>query len=290
MKKKNLLFAALLLVAGGGTGAVAQSPAQGDGYMDVTADYLQNADFETEPIAFQTVGGTPNPLATASSDGRAYEVPGWTGPEKKDAWARWGTAKYGMDLGSPDVLNGIVFPYESERKGAYLALSGAYEGEATQYQTVTLPPGNYALVYEAYNMGVENGVGKNFFGFEPQDGTAVYSARTSYPAEWITDTVFISLSSESTVNVKIGLRGIGGGSGSQAKLAVDNVRLLYKELGAEQLAAPLAEAAALLEAAEGMNYAKTALEKAVADANAYMESSTGNLLDVLNALSPWPKP
>ena len=206
---------------------------------DVTATYLVNADFETAPIAFLGTGNSINPDAASlqlSSSGlgvRVYVPIGWIaecgtpGSGGNAQYARLATGLFGVDYSSiPDALNGVEFP-TSDRTGAFLALSGGYGTTPRLVQNVILPAGQYDLQYDVYDQN-PNKAFTNLFGFVPNSGTAVYDDVTSFTVSaWETRTVSFTLDALTTGKISIGLTGNGSGSGSNAHLAVDNIKLFF---------------------------------------------------------------
>ena len=206
---------------------------------DVTATYVNNADFETAPIAFLGTGNTVNPdaasrqLASSGLGIRVYVPTGWTaecgtpGSGGNAQYTRLATGLFGVDYTSiPDPLNGVEFP-TSDRTGAFLALSGGYGTTPRLVQNVILPAGQYVLQYDVYDQN-PNKTFTNLFGFVPNSGTAVYDNVTSFTVSaWETRTVSFTLDALTSGKISIGITGNSSGSGSNAHLAIDNIKLFY---------------------------------------------------------------
>ncbi len=254
---------------------------------DVTDTYIRNAGFEEDPVTFPTADGRVNPNSVQYSNSglgsRVYEVPDWTVTIAGGEWCRMATGKYGINYTSvPDALNGTVFP-TTDRTGAYLALSGAYGSTATLTQQVTLPPGNYQLIFDVYNIN-PGSTFTNLFGFEPDNGTPVYSEQKDYPAQWSTGTVSFDISKETTGRIRIGIQGNSSGSGSNARLAVDNIKILYKEIDVSYLVSKIEEAKAVLALDNGIKYAADALQYEIDNAETIVENG-GDIIDAVDKLN-----
>ncbi|MDR0542375.1 MAG: FIVAR domain-containing protein [Dysgonamonadaceae bacterium] len=229
MKKQLFLAYAMLSALLSSTTLQAQT--------DVTAQYLTNADFETAPIAYEGPGNTLNPAATLLSSsglGSRVVVPaGWTaecgtpGSGGNAQYARLATGLFGVNYTSiPDAFNGVKFP-TSDRTGAFLALSGGYGTTPRLVQSVTLPAGVYQLQYDVYDQN-PNYAFTNLFGFVPNSGTAVYDNITQFTASaWETRTVSFTLDALTAGKISIGITGNSSGSGANAHLAIDNIKLFF---------------------------------------------------------------
>ncbi|GAO28925.1 hypothetical protein JCM15548_11069 [Geofilum rubicundum JCM 15548] len=189
---------------------------------------LVNPGFDVEPITFTESNGTANGTALVAT--RIYDVPGWN-EELVSAWGRIATANYGITFDAiPDVLNGTTPPatdMAGSTEGAALKLSGSWGSPAVVTQDVTLPAGNYELSFEVINMSAGLSIGINQFGFVPNEGDAVYGTTTLFEDVWTTETVAFSLDAETAGKLSIGFEGVGAGTGSNGKLYIDNVNLVY---------------------------------------------------------------
>jgi hypothetical protein len=207
---------------------------------EVTALYLQNADFEVAPIVFTNASGatTLTPVArTGDGIASVYDIPGWT--EVYSSWARIGSVMCGLAMTSANVIlsgcsgcGSFTAPGnpQGDAAGSCVVLSGAWSGAAMLKQPTTQPlaAGKYALVYATHNIASSTAVGANRFGVEFSNGTSVYGAKTAFPqGVWQTDTVNFNVLAENTVDICAGLVGTNAGSSSNAFIYVDDIRLLY---------------------------------------------------------------
>ena len=116
---------------------------------EVTATYLKNADFDSQPTFTDNSGETEAELS-----GRAYLIEGWT-KESNDDWFRAATSNYGLEFESiPDALNSVNPPandINGEAEGAVLMMSAAWGNTAQMSQSVSLPAGTYELSYDVLN-------------------------------------------------------------------------------------------------------------------------------------------
>ncbi len=229
MKTKSWILTLVALLAFAGN-VMAQT--------DVTATYLTNADFSS---------GTPinNGVCTYGKDmatnGTTYygaqPIEGWTN-------ASVGTTDSGYENSK---LAGALYQYGS---GKWLAGTGtkvpatAPNGEAghaaglcavwggsIQYtQALTLPAGNYTIIFDVYNASDNHGSGKlistNLFGFKADAGTTYYAPNNTFAIEqWTTISVSFSLAAETAGSVSMGFVGPGGNA-DMPHLFVDNVKIL----------------------------------------------------------------
>jgi hypothetical protein len=289
MKKRTFLAFAMLF-------ALLSSALQAQ--TDVTATYLTNPDFETAPIAFPTADGIANPeatrYATSGYGSRIYVPTGWdlvipanTGGNAQYAYLA--TGLFGVDYTTvPEPLNGVEFP-TSDRTGAFLALTGAWSAAPRLAQNVTLPAGQYTLQYDAYDKN--NGKTLvNYFGFVPDDGTAIYGAETAFTTSWATYSVSFTLTEVTAGKISIGITGTNTGATSSANLAVDNIKLFFTDLNTGlnlTLTSLIATATALKDStAVPDTFDKTAIETAIANATAALASNDVddkfNAIDELN--------
>lgn len=206
---------------------------------EVTGLYLQNTDFETAPIVFtNTLGTTTLTPVARTGDGIAsvYDIPCWT--EVYSSWARIGSVTCGLAMTSANIIlsgsssSNFTAPGNSrgEADGASVVLSGAWSGTAMLRQPTAQPlaAGKYALVYATCNIASTTAVDANRFGVEFSNGTSIYGTKTAFPqGVWQADTVKFNVLTEDIVDVCAGLVGVNAGSGSNAFIYVDEVRLLY---------------------------------------------------------------
>ena len=208
MKKLNRLFAILIAVLGVGS-LSAQT--------DVTNTYLTNAGFDDNS---SWITGNVAQATTKAAKG-------WTATSSGDTWWYGGAVNYGSSC----TVNSVTPPAknpEGNADGGALGLSAGWGCTVTYKQEVTLPAGVYTLSYKAYNANTGATQANNYIGFTSSSVT-VYGKTTNFTANtWVEESVTFMLSSQTTGNISVGMGAISGGSGSNAKLFVDGVKLSYK--------------------------------------------------------------
>lgn len=208
MKKLNKLFAILFAVLG-----VTTLKAQ----TDVTSQYLTNAGFD-DNSSWITSNVSQKTIKAAK---------GWTATSSGDTWYYGGAVNYG----SSRTINSVTPPAknpEGNADGGALGISAGWGCTVTYKQEVTLPAGVYTLSYKAYNANTGATQANNYIGFTSSSVT-VYGKTTNFTANtWVEESVTFALSSQTTGNISVGMGAISGGSGANAKLFVDGVKLSYK--------------------------------------------------------------
>ena len=218
--KRKLLLAALCVVGaiGGGNSLMAQT--------DVTSQYLTNADFDTNPNV--TSSGVSTEATTFYANGTTivYNVDGWTAAASVPNNAAFGgTFTYGSS-GTNNGVSNIGVDKFGKNSGAALGLSSGWGNYPKYTQEVTLPAGNYKLTLDAINRADTKTINKNYFGWEPEGGDAVYSTQTSFEQNvWYTISVEFTLENTTKGKISVGLVGGTAGSASTGKLFVDNVKI-----------------------------------------------------------------
>ena len=191
---------------------------------DVTSTYLSNAGFDN---SCNYLSGGSETVSTADP-GNLSPVTGWT-IGLLPAWSAGGTFEYGW---SGD-FNGASAP-ASGSDGATGTDHGAMGltvgwGQGVSYtQAVTLPEGKYDIVFAANFQGVSS-MGSNITGWAPNSGSDIFSDLNSASLGiWVTDTVSFTLYGETAGNIQVGMQATASaGSGSNARLFVDYVKILY---------------------------------------------------------------
>ena len=179
----------------------------------------KNWDFEAdeaEAIGVRTYAKD----VTGDEKSQCQEVTGWTlGVENGDARAA-GTYAYGSEayLGGAGYL--APETGANGEAGKALGLVSVWGADTYYTQKVTLPSGNYQLVADVYNAGgtaaVTNRLGAN----------GVYSENTTYPVgEWTKETIAFALTEKTEIEISVGYKSNGGGSGSNPHLFYDNINI-----------------------------------------------------------------
>lgn len=256
-----------------------------DGQTDITARYLQNADFETSPIFTEsngTANGTQVNLGTELAQG--YQIPGWN-MALNSVWSRSATAKYGITFETiPAVLNAVNPPISDmngKADGHVLMLSGGWTSEVILTQDVTLPAGIYELVYDVLNLASGKPLGVNYFGFVPNEGTPVYSTTLNYGGQWTTEKVTFTLKERTSGKISLGLKAVNKISTDNARLAVDNVKLLSNPVNNTTLAEAISSAKwILVPGCPGEAY----LQNAIDVAQAIYDRGDATITEILRAV------
>lgn len=201
MKRFLMILWAMLLTS---VGVVAQT--------DVTSQYLVNADFST--------GWTTTNVGQAT----VSNVEGWTGASTGDTWFYGGAISYagGVTINSSTISAG---PDESTTGGA-LGLSVGWGTTVRYTQEVTFAPGRYRISYKAYNANNDARQVYNYIGFVDSNGTGHYGKINNFlPATWMEESITLELTSTTSGNISVGIGAVTGGSGANAKLFIDNIKI-----------------------------------------------------------------
>ena len=220
MRKVKLWLLTLLMAVGGVESVKAQT--------DVTDTYITNAGFDNESD-FQT---------SIAVDGSAhrYAVNGWTneGGTQYSSGGTIGFAKGGK-------INGASIPStnsDGTTSGGALAIQVAWASNVFYKQTVTLPAGNYNLIFKVNNVGKNAQFEKDPVMFSFITGNSSFSGNVhSYPVNtWTTQTITFALATESEGTIKIGYKGVSNqGSSATPKLVIDYVKAVYNSNYTETL-------------------------------------------------------
>jgi len=198
---------------------------------DVTSQYLTNAGFDTNPNV--TADGVSAGATTAYSNGTTivYNVDGWTTANSTNGNASFsGTFTYGATGQNCGVTNINVDKF-GKSAGAALGLASGWNDVAKYTQTVTLPAGEYKLIFDVINRNGSKDIVENYMGWEPNGEAAQYCAQTSFEQNvWYTISTTFTLNAATTGNISVGVKGGTAGSGTTAKLFVDNVRIYRMDL------------------------------------------------------------
>ena len=251
---------------------------------EVTATYLKNADFESQPTFTDNSGETEAELS-----GRAYLIEGWT-KESNDDWFRAATSNYGLEFESiPDALNSVNPPandINGEAEGAVLMMSAAWGNTAQMSQSVSLPAGTYELSYDVLNQNAGRSIETNLFGFIPEEGTPVYGTTTTFSNTWTTETVKFTLNDATQGKISIGIKALSKGSGDNGKLAIDNIKLYFTAAKLSDLEAAIRTAQeATADGSAGESYMKTAIAQAQEIYEKGDKATASEILTVIDALN-----
>lgn len=251
---------------------------------EVTATYLKNADFDSQPTFTDNSGETEAKLS-----GRAYLIEGWT-KESNDDWFRAATSNYGLEFESiPDALNSVNPPandINGEAEGAVLMMSAAWGNTAQMSQSVSLPAGTYELSYDVLNQNAGRSIETNLFGFIPEEGTPVYGTTTTFSNTWTTETVKFTLNDATQGKISIGIKALSKGSGDNGKLAIDNIKLYFTATKLSDLEAAIRTAQeATADGSAGESYMKTAIAQAQEIYEKGDKATASEILTAIDALN-----
>ncbi|MBR1789499.1 MAG: dockerin type I repeat-containing protein [Bacteroidaceae bacterium] len=203
MKRTFSLLATLALMLCGMTGTA---------QTDVTSQYLANAGFDT--------GWTTSDIAQNT----VSNVEGWNGASTGDTWFYGGALSYagGVKINSVSLGAGP----DGNTSGGALGLSAGWGTSIRYTQAVTLSPGRYRISYKAYNANTAAFQCHNYIGFAESNGTTHYGTVHNFPAEqWTEETITLELTSPTSGTVSVGMGAVSGGSGANAKLFVDYIKI-----------------------------------------------------------------
>lgn len=251
---------------------------------EVTATYLKNADFDSQPTFTDNSGETEAELS-----GRAYLIEGWT-KESNDDWFRAATSNYGLEFESiPDALNSVNPPandINGEAEGAVLMMSAAWGNTAQMSQSVSLPAGTYELSYDVLNQNAGRSIETNLFGFIPEEGTPIYGTTTTFSNTWTTETVKFTLNDATQGKISIGIKALSKGSGDNGKLAIDNIKLYFTATKLSDLEAAIRTAQeATADGSAGESYMKTAIAQAQEIYEKGDKATASEILTAIDALN-----
>ena len=193
---------------------------------DVTNQYLKNAGFDDQ-TSWVTEGNVGNNNALAVAD--------WTATTSGADW--FYSAAFGY--GSVATINNVAAPAvnpEGIAEGGALGISVGW-GCTVQYkQDVKLPAGVYTLTYKVYNANPDAAQASNLFGFV-SSSAAYYGKTTNFVSNtWVEESTTFVLAADTEGAISVGVGAMSGGSGANAKLFVDGVKLNYE--GAEFVLEP----------------------------------------------------
>lgn len=192
---------------------------------DVTDTYLTNASFDTSPNILVSATGN---LGTDNTGTNTKAVTGWT-----VTGADWRAAST-FEYGTATTLNGQPVPAlasDGTTTGSghgVLGISVAWAGNIYYKQSVTLPAGTYKFTYKFYNSYSSSTGGSSKAGWVPNSGTSSLSTKTSFPyGVWTSDEITFALTEETAGTIQLGVVSSGSGSGGNARVFIDDLKLEY---------------------------------------------------------------
>lgn len=182
---------------------------------DVTSKYIRNAGFDNAEC-LQTTN-----IATQDSP-NSKTVGGWTLSDDA-VWCCGAAFAYG----SGAQLNGVDVPASgADGSNGMLGLSVGWGGKQVYKQEANLPAGRYRMTYAYQNVNTGSDRASNLIGVIEQNGTTHYGTTTNFgTSAWRTEQINFDIRNRQTVTFSVGIGAVDGGSGSNAKLAIDYVKL-----------------------------------------------------------------
>ncbi|MBL3658796.1 glycosyl hydrolase [Fulvivirga sediminis] len=189
---------------------------------DITNTYLSNPGFD---INCNYLAGNSNSISS-SAPPLTNNVSGWN-LASATSWGAVGTFEFGWQ----GLLNGSQVP-AAGANGASGSGQGAlgttigWGGDIVYSQAVTLPAGLYEMKVVSTFVGA-NTIAANLTGWVANDGSSALSDFTSSSTSgnWTTTTISFRLTSQTAGNIQVGVRGGNSGTGSNAKVFTDEVKL-----------------------------------------------------------------
>ena len=179
---------------------------------DVTSMYLTNADFSSGWSATDIGSSTVN------------DVTGWSHASSGDTWYYGGAISYagGVKVNSVTVSSNP----DGGTTGGALGLSIGWGCTVRYTQAVTFPAGKYRISYKAYNANPDARQVYNYIGFVESNNTEHYGSINNFiPSTWMEDEIIVNLTSATSGNISIGIGAVSGGSGANAKLFIDYIKI-----------------------------------------------------------------
>ena len=268
MNKKNFIALAICCIFVMNIQSSAQTP------INKTNLYLTNAGFDSNfNYGISTTGNVAGDIIN--------NISGWN----KDMTATYtvaGTFAYGSGASFNNSGTIPATGYKGSTGGA-LALSTGWDVSLRYAQNAKLISGKYALVAAYYNVGTAT-AGSSLLGWSPTigDETAI-STVSSFPLNtWITDTVKFVVQEEANGKIQIGFRAKSGiGSGSNAKILVDFVEILYYGVDKTELAHQITIAENIY--ADGSGIDANTLLALINSSKAIMADENASMREVTNA-------
>lgn len=186
-----------------------------------TSVAVNNGNFDTNPVLLADGTTASGANQVVSTNGTLYDVTGFSSSESGSEWV------YGLNAvyGSTGTLNNVTPPATDiygEASGATLGLSAGWSHNAVYSQDVTIAnAGRYLIYYEAFNKNSVATISGNKIGL---DGTYSDKVDGFTENQWVRDVFVVDIYEAGTYPLTVGIYGEGG-SGSNAKLWVDNVEI-----------------------------------------------------------------
>ena len=201
--------------------AMAFASAQAQDFYDLTANYIQNADFSAN-VDYGLDAAAENVKA-----GTLITPKGWTlASSAKGTMAVNATFQYGSKATFSNKSVPATGP-DGTSNGSCLIISAAFGNHVTFYQSAKMPAGNYKLLVTYYNCNDEaETVKENTSGWFVTTSNQTLSQTVSFgTGVWRTDTIAFTLTDVTAGQLHVGIKSSGAVT-KNAMLAIDNVRLL----------------------------------------------------------------
>jgi len=188
---------------------------------DVTATYLTNADFETDPVMATITSAEP-------ANNTVHPVTGWiTGPSS--GYTKLFTLPYSTPLSAISNTLGVIAPDNGSSvtidNNYLLAIKTHWNNEENYLeQTVTLPEGKYSLTWDSF-VRQDLSSATSYCGYII-DETPTYNPLASALDTWTNNSLEFTLTTAKLVTIRFGYKKTGNtGGGASPVLFVDNVKL-----------------------------------------------------------------
>gem|GEM_PF-3078106 len=250
---------------------------------DITSTYLSNAGFNTN--CNYSVAGTDTISSTAPPT--ADSVEGWH-LISATGWGVSSTFEYGWN----GVFNGVTIPTagadgaNGAGQGA-IGISSGWSGEMVYMQPVTLPAGFYSIEIVSTFLG-SNTILANLTGWQGNDSTSVFSdfIKSSRIGVWDTTTLTFKLPVQTSGRIQVGIAAANSGTGSNAKVFTDNIKLMSLPVTKDELQTLVDSANVIYDNPKPVPSGSTAyadLKTAIDAAQAVLDNGSATAGDIFNS-------
>ncbi len=209
-------------------------------------------------------------------------VDGWTSEIGVD-YTIVGVYEFGFS-GTFNTASVPAKGYDGEAGGC-LAISTGWSQVFKFSQSVSLPAGQYTIKVPTYNgCGVPNATSQ--LAWIPSTGTSVTSKVNSYKAnDWTLDEISFTLTQATTGKIQIGMIAAANGSANSAKLCLDYVQILGKDMVADKAPLKTAITTANNKYGDGKGQGAADFKSAIDAAQAVYDNADADAVAVLEAIS-----
>ncbi len=188
--------------------------------VDVTSDYLINADFETDPIMESVDSLEP-------ANNKMHPITGWN-VSPSMAFAKLFSLPYGVPSSAVSNTLSVDVPNnETSVQGDnnyLIAIKHHWGDQGHMEQVITLPAGKYALSWDSFVRQDINS-GGSLCGYII-DEVETYGPLASALNVWEVQNLEFTLEEEKSVTIRFGYKKVGNtGGGGSPVLFIDNIKL-----------------------------------------------------------------